>query len=103
MQFSASLSGASSGSGKDGWLRRTHSLEVTASTRVSRLAGALSRVRRMSAEENRVKTSSADSGNSQNCRRRGQQSGGRGADRQAGILPSSRCRRQGSRSAQKGG
>lgn len=41
--------------------------DVTASMRVSRFSRALSRVRRMSAEAKRLKTSSEDSGNSQNC------------------------------------
>ena len=68
MQFRASLSGASSGSGKEGWFRRMHNLEVTAKMRVSRFSKLLSLVRRMSAGENSEKTSSADSGSSQNCR-----------------------------------
>ena len=66
IQLRASRSGASSGSGNDGWLRRTHSLEVTARISVSRLARLLSRVRRISAGEKREKTSSVDSGSSQN-------------------------------------
>lgn len=41
--------------------------EVIASMRVSRFSRALSRVRRMSAGAKRLKTSSEDSGNSQNC------------------------------------
>lgn len=69
MQLRASRSGASSGSGKEGWLRRTMRREVTASMRVSRLARLLSRVRRMSAGEKSEKTSSVDSGSSQNWRR----------------------------------
>ena len=45
-----------------------HNLEVTAKMRVSRFSKLLSLVRRMSAGENSEKTSSADSGSSQNCR-----------------------------------
>lgn len=41
--------------------------EVTARIKVSRFARLLSRVRRMSAGENNEKTSSVDSGSSQNC------------------------------------
>lgn len=41
--------------------------EVTARSRVSRFEMEASRVRRMSAPEKRLKTSSADSGSSQNC------------------------------------
>ena len=67
MQLRASRSGASSGSGKDGWLRRTQRREVTARMSVSKLARLLSRVRRMSAGEKSEKTSSVDSGSSQNC------------------------------------
>lgn len=40
--------------------------EVTASINVSRFENAVSRVRRMSAGVNRLKTSSVDSGSSQN-------------------------------------
>jgi hypothetical protein len=43
-----------------------NSRDVTAKIRVSRFSKALSRVRRMSAEEKRLKTSSEDSGSSQN-------------------------------------
>ncbi|KAH8640796.1 hypothetical protein IG631_03737 [Alternaria alternata] len=68
MQLRASRSGASSGSGKEGWLRRTMRREVTARMSVSRLARLLSRVRRMSAGEKSEKTSSVDSGSSQNWR-----------------------------------
>lgn len=67
MQLRASRSGASSGSGNDGWLRRMKSRDVTASMSVSRFSSALSRVRRTSAAEKRLKTSSGDSGSSQNC------------------------------------
>lgn len=70
MQLRASRSGASSGSGKEGWLRRTMRREVTARMSVSRLARLLSRVRRMSAGEKSEKTSSVDSGSSQNWERR---------------------------------
>ena len=66
MQLSASLSGARSGSGKEGWFFKTIRREVMASNRVSKLGNALSRVRRMSAGVNRLKTSSVDSGSSQN-------------------------------------
>lgn len=66
MQFRASLSGASSGSGKEGWFLRTKRREHTASKRVSRFVNAVSRVRRMSAGVNILKTSSVDSGSSQN-------------------------------------
>jgi hypothetical protein len=66
MQFSASRSGANSGSGKDGWWRRMNSRLVIASMRVSRFSSAVSRVRRMSAGEKRLKISSVDSGSSQN-------------------------------------
>jgi hypothetical protein len=66
MQLRASRSGASSGSGKEGWLRSTMRREVTARISVSRLARLLSRVRRISAGEKSEKTSSVDSGSSQN-------------------------------------
>lgn len=66
MQLRASFSGAISGSGNDGWFLRMHSLDVMASMSVSRFSSALSLVRRMSVGEKRVKTSSADSGSSQN-------------------------------------
>jgi hypothetical protein len=66
MQFSASLSGANSRSGNDGWCRRTKRREDTARMRVSRFSGHVSLVRRISAEEKRLNTSSVDSGNSQN-------------------------------------
>ena len=42
--------------------------DVVASIKVSRFSNALSRVRRMSAGENKLKTSSEDSGSSQNLR-----------------------------------
>lgn len=70
IQFNASRSGASSISGNDGWCLRLNSLLVTARMRVSKFSIAVSRVRRMSAGENRLKTSSVDSGSSQNCVRR---------------------------------
>ena len=66
MQFNASRAGAISESGNEGWFRRTTSLDVMASINVSRFANEVSRVRRISAEENKEKTSSADSGSSQN-------------------------------------
>lgn len=66
MQFSASRSGASSGSGNEGWFFSMIRREVTASINVSRFENAVSRVRRMSAGVNRLKTSSVDSGSSQN-------------------------------------
>ena len=67
MQFRASLSGAKSGSGNEGWCRNMKSRLVIASMRVSRFSRAVSRVRRMSAGEKRLKISSVDSGSSQNC------------------------------------
>jgi hypothetical protein len=67
MQFSASRSGANSWSGKEGWCRRMNSRLVTASIRVSRFSSDVSRVRRISAGEKRLKMSSVDSGSSQNC------------------------------------
>ena len=67
MQFSASLSGANSKSGNEGWCRRMNSRLVTANMRVSRFSRAESRVRRISAGEKRLKMSSVDSGSSQNC------------------------------------
>ena len=66
MQFNASLSGANSGSGNEGWCRNMNSRLVIASMRVSRFSSAVSRVRRMSAGEKRLKISSVDSGSSQN-------------------------------------
>jgi hypothetical protein len=66
IQFRTCRSGATSGSGKEGWFLRLCNLEVTACSSVSRLDLEASRVRRMSAPEKRLKTSSADSGNSQN-------------------------------------
>lgn len=73
MQLRASRSGARSGSGNEGWLRRTMRREVTARMSVSRLARLMSRVRRMSAGEKSEKTSSVDSGSSQNWRHSQQQ------------------------------
>jgi ribosomal protein L33 len=66
MQFKASLSGASSGSGNEGWCRRINRRLVTARMRVSRFCKAMSRVLLMSAGENKLKISSVDSGSSQN-------------------------------------
>ena len=66
MQLRASRSGASSGSGKEGWFLRAFRREVMARRRVSRFPMDESRVRRMSAPEKRLKTSSTDSGSSQN-------------------------------------
>ena len=66
MQLRASRSGASSGSGNEGWFLRTFSRDVTAKRRVSRFCIDASLVRRMSAPENRLKTSSTDSGSCQN-------------------------------------
>lgn len=68
MQFRASLSGASSGSGKEGWFFNMTRREVIASIKVSRFAIELSLVRRMSTGENKLKMSSVDSGSSQNCK-----------------------------------
>jgi hypothetical protein len=67
MQFNASLSGANSGSGNEGWFRNMKSRLVIASMRVSRFSRAVSRVRRISEGEKRLKISSVDSGSSQNC------------------------------------
>ena len=64
MQFKASLSGASSGSGNDGWCRKVNSRLVIASTRVSRFSKAVSLVLRISFAEKRLKMSSEDSGSS---------------------------------------
>jgi hypothetical protein len=66
MQFNASLSGASSGSGKEGWFFRMIRREVTASKSVSRFDSAASRVLRISAGVKMLKMSSVDSGSSQN-------------------------------------
>jgi len=68
MQFKASLSGANSRSGKEGWCRNMNRRLVIASMSVSRFSSAVSRVLRMSAGEKRLKTSSVDSGSSQNWR-----------------------------------
>lgn len=69
IQLRASLSGASSGSGNDGWFFNTTRREVIASISVSRFDSELSLVRRMSTGENKLKMSSVDSGSSQNCTR----------------------------------
>jgi hypothetical protein len=69
IQFRASRSGAISMSGKEGWCRKTHRRDVIARISVSRFSGALSRVRRISAGEKRLNTSSVDSGSSQNYKR----------------------------------
>jgi hypothetical protein len=66
MQFNASFSGANSGSGNEGWCRKMNRRLVIASISVSRFSNAVSRVRRISAGENRLKISSVDSGSSQN-------------------------------------
>lgn len=66
MQFKASLEGANSGSGKEGWCRRLNRRDVAASMSVSRFSKALSRVRRMSAGAKRPNMSPDDSGSSQN-------------------------------------
>jgi hypothetical protein len=66
MQFSASLSGANSRSGKEGWCRNINRRLVTASMSVSKFSNAVSRVLLMSAGENRLNMSSDDSGSSQN-------------------------------------
>jgi hypothetical protein len=57
---------AVSASGKEGVLRNSHNLLTRLATSVSRLYSALSLDRRISVGEKRVKTSSADSGRSQN-------------------------------------
>lgn len=66
MQFRASRSGAMSASGKEGCRRKIQRRDVITRISVSRFSGALSRVRRISAEENRLNTSSGESGSSQN-------------------------------------
>jgi len=66
MQLRASPSGAISGSGNDRWFRRMFNRDVSARIKVSRLGNEVSSVRRMSAGEKRLKTSSVDSGSSQN-------------------------------------
>ena len=66
MQLRASLSGANSGSGKEGWFLRMIKRDVIARIKVSRFGKELSRMRRMSTGANRLKTSSVDSGSSQN-------------------------------------
>lgn len=66
MQFNASLSGANSGSGNEGWFFKTIKREQTAKRRVSILGSAVSLERRMSAGVKMLKTSSVDSGSSQN-------------------------------------
>lgn len=66
-QLRASCSGASSGSGKLGWFRSMESCVTVTTIKVSRFSLASSLVRRTSAEEKRLKTSSAPSGSSQNC------------------------------------
>lgn len=65
-QFSACLSGARSGYGKARRCRSSKSREVSLRRRVSMFARDLSRARRMSVGEKREKTSSTDSGSSQN-------------------------------------
>jgi hypothetical protein len=72
IQFNASLSGAISGCGNEGWCRRMNKRLVTANIKVSRFSKAVSRVRRISAGENKLNTSSVDSGSSQNYARLGQ-------------------------------
>ena len=67
MQLSASRSGASSTFGKEGLCRKAYKREVTARMRVSRFRKESSRIRRMSVGEKSEKTSSDDSGSSQNC------------------------------------
>ena len=66
IQFRASFSGAVSGFGNDGCCRSAKRREVIASIKVSRFGKDVSRVRRMSFAEKSVKTSSVDSGSSQN-------------------------------------
>ena len=66
MQLSASFSGALSGSGNVLWWRRLNRRDVSAIMSVSRLDRDVSRVRRTSIGEKRLKTSSADSGSCQN-------------------------------------
>lgn len=65
-QFKASFSGAVSGLGNEECCLKANRRDVTASIKVSRFASDASRVRRISLVEKRVKTSSVDSGSSQN-------------------------------------
>ena len=66
MQLRACFSEAASASGKERWCRSAKRREVRARMRVSIFGRELSRARRTSIGENRLKTSSMDSGSSQN-------------------------------------
>ena len=66
MQLRAYFSGAASGSGNDRWCRSVKRRDVRARMRVSMFSRELSRARRTSTGEKRLKTSSVDSGSSQN-------------------------------------
>ena len=66
MQLRACFSGAISTSGNDLWCRSAKRRDVRARIRVSIFGRELSRARRTSTGENRLKTSSLDSGSSQN-------------------------------------
>lgn len=66
MQLRACFSGATSGLGNDRCCRKVNRREVRASMRDSMLGRELSRALRTSIGENKLKTSSVDSGSSQN-------------------------------------
>lgn len=66
MQLRACFSGAASVSGNERWCRSAKRREVRARMRVSMFGRELSRARRTSIGEKRLKTSSVDSGSSQN-------------------------------------
>ena len=66
MQLRACFSGAASVSGNDRWCRSKERRDVRARMRVSMFGRELSRARRTSTGEKRLKTSSVDSGSSQN-------------------------------------
>lgn len=66
MQLRACFSGATSASGNDRWCRSVKRRDVRAKIRDSIFGRELSRARRTSTGEKRLKTSSVDSGSSQN-------------------------------------
>ena len=66
MQFRACFSKAASVSGNDRWCLSVKRRDVRARMRVSMFGRELSRARRTSTGEKRLKTSSVDSGSSQN-------------------------------------
>ncbi len=89
MQFNASLSGANSGSGNEGWCRKINRRLVMARMRVSRFSSAVSRVLLISFGEKRLKMSSVDSGSSQNYARSDQSlAGGMGFFMANLLMPS---------------